>query len=73
MKVKLRSQITPADIDALADIYRALQKLMVGLNPSAGCHAPLFAAIATVQACAAEWSGNGQIFREPNSARPLPK
>ncbi|WP_313004229.1 hypothetical protein [Brevundimonas sp.] len=72
MKVKLRSQITPADIAALADIYRDLQKLMVGPNPSAGCHAPLFAALATVQSCAAEWSGNGQIFREPNSIGPQP-
>lgn len=71
MKVKLRNQITSADIEELASIYQALQKLMVGMNPSAGCHAPLFAALATVQACAAEWSGNGQIFREPDSITPL--
>jgi len=40
MEVKLRNQITSADTEELASIYQALQKLMVGMNPSAARHAP---------------------------------
>ena len=69
MRTKLRNRIEQADIDELANIHHALQKLMIGMNPSSECHAPLFAAIATVQACAAAWSGNGEIFRERHSIK----
>lgn len=64
MKTELKNSIDQADLDKLKSIHRELQALMVGLNPSAECHAPLFAAAATVQACGAAWSGNGQIWRE---------
>lgn len=72
MKVNLRNRIDQTDLDELANIHRALQKLMVGMNPASECHAPLFAAIATVQACGAVWSGNGEIWRARHSisARP---
>jgi hypothetical protein len=40
---------------------------MVGLHPAAHGHAPLFAAIATVQACGQEWSGQPDIWRVRDS------
>lgn len=63
VQVKLKSQVTADDLEELRRIYRDLQKLTVGLNPSAQCHAPLYACIATVQACGADWSGNPHIWR----------
>lgn len=71
MRTKLRGAPTAEDVARLEAIHRDLQRLMVGMNPSAACHAPLFAAIATVQACGAEWSGNPSIWRERDSIRPL--
>lgn len=64
MRTKLRGAPTAEDLAKLETIHRDLQRLMIGMNPAAACHAPLFAAIATVQACGAEWSGNPSIWRE---------
>lgn len=69
MKTKLRNRIEQADLDELANIHRALQKLMIGMNPASECHAPLFAAMATVQACGAAWSGDGEIWRKRDSIK----
>jgi hypothetical protein len=67
VKSRLKGAPTAQDVARLASIHRELQALMVGMNPGAPCHAPLFAAIATVQACGAEWSGNPAIWREIHS------
>ena len=67
MRVKLKTSPTAEDLERLGDIHRQLQKLMVGFHPAAHGHAPLFAAIATVQACGQEWSGQPDIWRVRDS------
>lgn len=56
MRTRLRNTVSAADLDELKDIHRRLQNLMVGMNPSASCHAPLWAAMVTVRACGVELS-----------------
>ena len=60
--VKLRGVISQADLDELEQVYRQLQKMMIGMNPSAPIHAPLYAAMATVRACGVDWSQNPHIW-----------
>ncbi len=67
VKVKLKSSPTAEDLKRLGEIHRQLRTLMVGFHPAAHGHAPLFAAIATVQACGQEWSGQPNIWRERDS------
>lgn len=71
MKVKLRNAVTREDIDELRAVYDRLQVLMREMNPSASCHAPLYAAIATVRQCARDWSGDPFVWERqvtPSSA-----
>jgi hypothetical protein len=67
VKVKLKTAPTSMDLQQLGEVHRQLQKLMVGFHPAATGHAPLYAAIATVQACGREWSGRPDIWRERDS------
>lgn len=69
MRTKLRSAPTAEDLATLKRIHRELQDLARGFHPSAIGYAPLFACIATVQACGAEWSGNASVWRERDSIR----
>jgi len=66
-KVKLKSSTTTEDLKRLGDIHRQRQTLMVGFHPTAHGHARLYAAIATVQACGQEWSGQPSIWRKKDS------
>lgn len=67
MRTKLRSAPTADDLATLDRIHRELQELARGFHPAAIGYSPLFACIATVQACGAEWSGNPSVWREVHS------
>lgn len=67
MRTKLKGQITLDDLAKLKAIHRDLQKLTVGLNPSSGATPPLMAAIAVVEWCGKEWSGDPFVFNRPHS------
>ena len=66
-KHRVKTSLAAEDLERLEDIHRQLQKLMVGVHPAAHGHAPLFAAIAAVQACGQEWSGQPNIWRVRDS------
>lgn len=63
--VKLKKQVTQADLDALKTIHRDLTRLMTGLHPAAPCAVALTALLWATQRCVAEWSGDeGWLFKE---------
>lgn len=72
VKVRLKTAPTLADVERLRVAERVLQELMRGMHPSAACHAPLYAAIATVRACAIDWSGDPAIWTEKSTADQMP-
>ena len=57
MKVKLKGQITSADLAKLRAIHRDLCALTIGLHPAAPASHALTAAIWAVNGCARQWSG----------------
>lgn len=67
MRTKLKGQITPDDLAKLKAIHRDLQNLTIGLNPSSGAAPPLMAAIAVVEWCAVEWSGDPTVVRKTHT------
>lgn len=68
MRTNLRRSITAEDVAKLKDIHRQLCELMRGLHASSPAHAPLYAAIATVNACAVDWSGDPMVIVAPGPA-----
>lgn len=75
---RLRSAITRQDIDTLREAHHILIRLLSGLHPGSGWYPPLFAAVATLRGCAAEWSGDPGIWptanvrvRDPSETSPL--
>lgn len=67
MKTQLRQAITEADIAQLREAHAILTRLMTGLHPASAPHAPLYAAIATLKACAVDWSGRSDIWSTANT------
>jgi hypothetical protein len=57
MGVKLKGQVTAADVAKLRDIHRQLQSLGVGLHPAAPASVSLTAALWTVRTVIRHWSG----------------
>jgi hypothetical protein len=57
MRVKLKGQVTAADLAKLKDIQRQLCALTIGLHPAAPASTALMAAIWAVDGCARQWSG----------------
>ena len=57
MKVKLKGQITAADLAKLRAIQRDLCALTIGLHPTAPASHALTAAIWAVNGCARQWAG----------------
>ncbi|KQS55876.1 hypothetical protein ASG17_07440 [Brevundimonas sp. Leaf363] len=59
---RLRTIVTQADLDQLKAAHKTLTDICVGLHPACNFHPPLYAAIATVKACAVDWSGRPDIW-----------
>lgn len=57
MGVKLKGQVTAADVAKLRDIHRQLQSLGVGLHPAAPASVSLTAGLWTVRTVIRHWSG----------------
>lgn len=63
--VKLKQQVTQADLEALKAIHRDLTRLMTGLHPAAPAAVALTALLWTAQRCVSEWCGDeGWLFKE---------
>lgn len=65
--MKLKSQVTSADLAKLRKIDRDLRALTIGLHPAAPASHSLTAAIWAVNGCARHWSGEdlGLPFETP--------
>ena len=63
--VKLKQQVTQADLDKLQSIHRELTRLMTGLHPAAPAAVALSALLWATRACVSEWCGDeGWLFKE---------
>jgi len=63
MGVKLKGQVTAADVAKLRDIHRQLQSLGFGLHPAAPASVSLTAALWTVRTVIRHWSGGTSTSR----------
>lgn len=57
VQVKLRGQVTPSDVEELTRIYRATQRLTVGLHPTAPASVHLTAILGVTRKTLREWTG----------------
>jgi hypothetical protein len=57
VQVKLKGQVTPQDVEALAKAYADVQRITVGLHPSCPASHHLTAILWTMRSALGEWKG----------------
>ncbi|REJ46845.1 MAG: hypothetical protein DWQ53_09810 [Microcystis flos-aquae DF17] len=58
VQVKLKGQVTSQDVEALERAYRDVQRLTVGLKPTAPASGHLTAILWTMRSALLEWRGD---------------